>query len=69
MYRLVRVALARAVGSRRLSTALRNRRGSVQRVNSLLLVIGVLALLYFLARTQVSEPLTWLFQRLQAALR
>ena len=27
------------------------------------------ALLYLLARTQVSEPITWLLQRLQAALR
>ena len=71
MYRLVRVVLARAAGSwARPFQSLRPRRGSVQGVNSLLLVIGVLALLYFLARSQISdEPVTWIIERLRAAMR
>jgi hypothetical protein len=44
------------------------RRGSVQGVNTLLLLILVAVLLYFLARTQVDEPITWLVRRLQTAL-
>lgn len=70
MLRLVRLALAHAaVGYRRGSTVVRRRDGSVQGVNSLLMVVGVLILLYFLARTQVSEPLTWLLRRLQALVQ
>lgn len=70
MLRLVRLALAHvAVGCRRGSTVVRRRDGSVQGVNSLLMIVGVLILLYFLARTQVSEPLTWLLRRLQAVVQ
>jgi hypothetical protein len=69
MLRLVRLALAHAaMGCRRGSTLVRRRDGSVQGVNSLLMIVGVLILLYFLARTQVSEPLTWFFRRLQAVV-
>jgi hypothetical protein len=70
MLRLVRLALAHAaVGCRRGSMVVRRRNGSVQGVNSLLMIIGVLILLYFLARTQVSEPLTWLYHRLQEVVQ
>ena len=48
---------------------MRPRRGSIQGINSLLLIVFAGALLYLLARTQVSEPITWLLQRRQAALR
>jgi hypothetical protein len=44
------------------------RRGSVQGVTTFLLLILVGVLLYFLARTQVDEPITWLVRRLQTAL-
>jgi hypothetical protein len=70
MLRLVRLALAHAaVGYRRGFTLVRRRDGSVQGVNSLLMIVGVLILLYFLARTQVAEPLTWLLRRLQAVVQ
>jgi hypothetical protein len=70
MLRLVRLALAlAAVGCRGGSTVVRRRNGSVQGVNSLLMIVGVLILLYFLARTQVSEPLTWLLRRLQEVVQ
>jgi len=45
----------------------RGRRGSVQGVNTLLLIVFVGVLLYFLARTQVDEPITWLVRRVQSA--
>jgi len=44
------------------------RRGSVQGVNTLLLIVLVGVLLYFLARTQVDEPITWLIRRAQTAV-
>ena len=50
------------------ATAGRGRRGSVQGVNTMLLIILVCVLLYFLARTQIDEPITWLVRRLQTAL-
>jgi hypothetical protein len=43
------------------------RRGSVQGVNTLLLIVLVGVLLYFLARTQIDEPVTWLVRRVQSA--
>jgi hypothetical protein len=43
------------------------RRGSVQGVNTLLLILFVGVLLYFLARTQIDEPITWLIRRVQSA--
>jgi hypothetical protein len=45
---------------------LERRAGSVQSVNTLLLIILVGVLLYFLARTQVDEPLSWAWQRIRA---
>lgn len=71
MYRLVRLALTHAAGSWACPFQSRRRRhGSVQGVNSLLLIIGVLALLYFLARSQISdEPITWIIERFRAAMR
>jgi len=45
-----------------------SRRGTVQGVNSLLLIVMVGVVLYFLARTQVDEPITWLIRRAQAAV-
>jgi hypothetical protein len=45
-----------------------SRAGSIQGVNSLLLIVFAAVLLYLLARTQVSEPITWLMQRLQSAI-
>jgi len=45
----------------------RRRRGSVQGVNTLLLIVLVGVLLYFLARTQMDEPITWLIRRIQSA--
>jgi hypothetical protein len=47
----------------------RRRQGSVQGVNTLLLIVLVCALLYFLARTQMDEPITWLIRRVQSAVR
>ena len=47
----------------------RRRRGSVQGVNTLLLIVLVCVLLYFLARTQMDEPITWLIRRIQSAVR
>lgn len=44
------------------------RRGTVQGVNTLLLMVLVGVLLYFLARTQVDEPITWLVRRVQTAV-
>ena len=44
------------------------RRGTVQGVNTLLLIVLVGVLLYFLARTQVDEPITWLIRRVQSAV-
>ena len=46
-----------------------DRAGSIQGANSLLMLLFVCLLLYFIARTQVSEPITWLVRRVQAALR
>ena len=43
-------------------------RGTVQSVNTLLLIVLVAVLLYFLARTQIDEPITWLIRRVQAAV-
>jgi hypothetical protein len=45
------------------------RAGSIQGVNSLLMLIFVCVLLYFIASTQVSEPIKWLVGRVQAVLR
>ncbi|MGH7515265.1 MAG: hypothetical protein ACREOQ_20365 [Gemmatimonadales bacterium] len=44
------------------------RRGSVQGTNTLMLIVLVGVLLYFLARTQVDEPITWLIRRAQTAV-
>jgi hypothetical protein len=44
------------------------RRGSVQGVNTLLLIVLAGVLLYFIARTQVDEPITWLIRRAQTAV-
>jgi hypothetical protein len=57
--RLARGVTADASGQRR--------RGSVQGVNTLLLIVFVGVLLYFLARTQIDEPITWLIRRVQSA--
>lgn len=46
----------------------RRRRGSVQGVNTLLLVVLAGVLLYFIARTQVDEPITWLIRRAMTAV-
>jgi len=46
-----------------------SRAGSVQGVNTLLLIVLAGILLYFLARTQVAdEPITWLIRRVQDAV-
>jgi hypothetical protein len=44
------------------------RSGTVQGVNTLLLIVLVGVLLYFIARTQTDEPITWLIRRVQAAV-
>jgi len=44
------------------------RRGTVQGVNTLLLIVLVGVLLNYLARTQVDEPITWLIRRVQTAV-
>ena len=44
------------------------RSGTVQGVNTLLLIVLVGVLLYFIARTQMDEPITWLIRRVQSAL-
>ena len=44
------------------------RSGTVQGVNTLLLVLLVIVLLYFIARTQLDEPITWLIRRAQSAV-
>jgi hypothetical protein len=46
----------------------RRRSGTVQGVNTLLLIVLVAVLLYFIARTQLDEPITWLIRRVQAAV-
>jgi uncharacterized membrane protein len=44
------------------------RAGTVQGVNTLLLIVLVGVLLYFIARTQLDEPITWLVRRVQSAV-
>jgi hypothetical protein len=44
------------------------RSGTVQGVNTLLLIVLVGVLLYFIARTQLDEPITWLIRRAQSAV-
>jgi hypothetical protein len=44
------------------------RAGTVQGVNTLLLIVLVGVLLYFIARTQLDEPITWLIRRVQSAV-
>jgi hypothetical protein len=44
------------------------RSGTVQGVNTLLLIVLVAVLLYFIARTQLDEPITWLIRRAQSAV-
>jgi hypothetical protein len=44
------------------------RAGSVQGVNTMLLIVLVCVLLYFIARTQMDEPITWLIRRVQSAV-
>jgi hypothetical protein len=44
------------------------RTGSVQGVNTMLLIVLVCVLLYFIARTQMDEPITWLIRRVQSAV-
>ena len=46
--------------------ALSSRTGSVQGTNTLLLIILAAVLVYFLARTQVDEPVSWAWQRIRA---
>jgi hypothetical protein len=46
----------------------RGRAGSVQGVNTLLLIVLAGVLLYFIARTQIDEPITWLVRRVQSAV-
>jgi hypothetical protein len=46
----------------------RRRSGTVQGVNTLLLIVLVGVLLYFIARTQLDEPITWLIRRAQSAV-
>jgi hypothetical protein len=46
----------------------RRQSGSVQGVNTLLLIVLVAVLLYFIARTQMDEPITWLIRRVQSAV-
>jgi hypothetical protein len=46
----------------------RGRAGSVQGVNTMLLIVLVCVLLYFIARTQMDEPITWLIRRVQSAV-
>ena len=42
--------------------------GTVQGTNTLLLIVLVGVLLYFIARTQLDEPITWLIRRVQSAV-
>lgn len=44
------------------------RAGTVQGVNTMLMIVLVGILLYFIARTQIDEPITWLIHRLQSAV-
>ena len=44
------------------------RSGTVQGANTLLLIVLVGVLLYFIARTQLDEPITWLIRRVQSAI-
>ena len=61
---LRRLRLARGVTA---DASRQRTRGSVQGVNTLLLIVFVGVLLYFLARTQIDEPITWLIRRVQSA--
>lgn len=45
-----------------------SRAGTVQGVNTMLLIVLVGVLLYFLARTQIDEPITWLVRRVESAV-
>jgi hypothetical protein len=73
MRRRVRFGLLRVLTARYRCRAWREpaagRAGSIQGVNSLVMLIFVCARLYFIARTQVSEPITWFVERVKAVLR